>query len=250
MPLIVPRSTGRRRAGPPGVRFLAQGEQALVVEFGSAIDPAVNARVHDLARAIRSRLASDVLEVVPTYRSLLVVFDPLRIGRARLQRRIEALVSAPGAAVSAPESDRVVRVPVLYGGPSGPDLEFVAEYGGLRPEEVVEIHASVPYLVHMLGFTPGFPYLGGMSERIAAPRLESPRTHVPAGSVGIAGNQTGIYPIESPGGWRLVGRTPLRLFDPRSPRPFLLSAGDRVRFVPIDDAAWSDIERRLAEDAP
>lgn len=229
-------------AARSSLRMLAQGEQGLVVEMGDAIDAQVNARVHRLGEAIRRKLARQVLEVVPTYRSLLVLFDPLRVARASLERRIEALWEGLAAGTGPPRPARVVRVPVCYGGAHGPDLEFVAAHAGLAPEEVVSIHSAVAYLVYMLGFTPGFAYLGGMTERIAAPRLDSPRTRIPAGSVGIAGAQTGIYPIESPGGWRLVGRTPLRLFDPRSERPFLLAAGDRVRFVPVSADAWRDLE--------
>jgi inhibitor of KinA len=225
--------------------MLVEGEQGIVVELGSAIDPEVNARVHRLADAIRRKLGRDALEVVPTYRSLLVLFDPLRVERTRLARRIEALLPGLEADARTPPSSRVVRVPVCYGGPFGPDLEFVAEHNGLAVEEVVQLHAAPSYLVYMLGFTPGFPYLGGMSQRIAAPRLDSPRPRIPTGSVGIAGAQTGIYPIESPGGWRLIGRTPLRLFDPRSKRPFLIAAGDRVRFVPVSEADWRSVERAV-----
>ncbi|HVP68370.1 MAG TPA: 5-oxoprolinase subunit PxpB [Anaeromyxobacteraceae bacterium] len=231
-------------ATAPGYRMLAEGEGGLVVELGDAIDPVVNARVHALARAISDRLASDVLEVVPTYRSLLVVFDPLRVERGRLERRVAGLLSAAREG-GAREASRTVRVPVAYGGAAGPDLDFVAAHNGLTPAEVVEIHSSTSYLVFMLGFTPGFPYLGGMSGRIAAPRLDSPRTRIPAGSVGIAGAQTGIYPVESPGGWRLIGRTPLRLFDPGAERPFLLAAGDHVRFVPVSEEEWREIEGRV-----
>jgi len=229
----------------PVYRLLSEGEGGLVVELGDAIDPAVNARVHRLADAIRRELARDVLEVVPTYRSLLVLFDPLRVQRAPLVLRIERLLSGLLAGNGPPEAARLVRVPVSYGGSRGPDLEFVATQNSISADEVVALHASASYLVYMLGFTPGFPYLGGMSERIAAPRLASPRTRIPAGSVGIAGAQTGIYPIESPGGWRLIGQTPLRLFDARSEPPFLLAAGDRVRFYPVGEEEWLDIERRV-----
>jgi len=231
-----------------GHRMLAEGEGGIVVEFGDAIEPAVNARVHALARAVSGRLAADVLEVVPTYRSLLVLFDPLRVARGSLQQRIEGLLLELGEAIGR-EGARTVRVPVAYGGAHGPDLEFVAAHNGLSPAEVVEIHASASYLVYMLGFTPGFPYLGGMSPRIAAPRLDVPRTRIPAGSVGIAGAQTGIYPVESPGGWRLIGRTPLRLFDPGSKTPFLVSAGERVRFVPVGEREWLEVEKAVREGA-
>jgi len=227
-----------------GYRLLAQGEGGLVVELGDAVDPVVNARVHEVAAAVRRKLEGDVLEIVPTYRSLLVLFDPLRVERAGLEARIEDLLSELPVRRSR-AARRTLRVPVEYGGAYGPDLESVAAHAGLSAEQVVGIHASASYLVYMLGFTPGFPYLGGMSERISTPRLHSPRPRIPAGSVGIAGVQTGIYPVESPGGWRLVGRTPLRLFDPRRKNPFLLAAGDGVQFFEVDEPEWLDIERQV-----
>lgn len=226
-----------------GVRLLPAGEQGLLVELGDVVDPEVNRRVRRLARAISAALGDEVLEVVPTYRSLLVLFDPLRVPRRRLAERIEAL--GREAPALADEPSRTVRIPVCYGGEHGIDLDFVARHAGLGPEEVVAVHTSASYLVHMLGFTPGFPYLGGMSRRIAAPRLESPRTRVPAGSVGIGGEQTGIYPVESPGGWRLIGRTPLRLFDAGAPRPFLLGAGDVVRFFAVGPEELRAIARSV-----
>jgi inhibitor of KinA len=228
------------------VRFLAQGERGLVVELGEGIDPAVNARVHALARAIIERLREDVDEVVPTYRSLLVLFDPLRVERAALQARIEETAAALGPDARGAAPPRLVRVPVCYGGELGPDLPDVARHTGLAPEEVIRLHAGPAYLVYMLGFTPGFPYLGGMPPALSTPRLASPRTKVAAGSVGIGGAQTGVYPIASPGGWRLIGRTPLRLFDAAAPAPFLLAPGDRVRFVPVSRAAFDEVAARVA----
>ena len=170
---------------------------------------------------------------MPTYRSLLVHYDPLRLGYDDVVHLVGEQLQRVGE-VPLPES-RVVEVPTLYGGESGPDIAFVAEHNGLSVEEVIRIHSSVDYTVYMLGFTPGFPYLGGMSAAIATPRLETPRPRVPAGSVGLAGQQTGVYPIESPGGWRIIGRTPLVLFDPQRDPPALLAAGDRVRFVPVSE---------------
>ncbi len=225
-------------------RFLVVGEQGMAVELGDAVDEEVNARVHRLAAAVRRALAREVLEVVPTYRSLFVAFDPLRVPRERLVRRIEALLERMPAGPAPRPPGRTVRIPVCYGGELGPDLDEVARRAGLAPEEVVEIHASADYRVYMLGFTPGFPYLGGMSPRIATPRLERPRTRIPGGSVAIGGEQTGIYPVDSPGGWRIIGRTPLRLFDPSSPEPFLVAAGDRVRFEPIGTEAFREAEAR------
>jgi len=228
-------------------RFLAQGECGVVVELSDAIDDAVNARVHALARAVREELGQAVQEVVPSYRSLLVVHDPLLVPRAGLVRRLRALCARiPVAAAAAPP--RVVRIPVRYGGALGPDLEEAARLCALSAEELVRRHAAPLYRVHLLGFTPGFPYLGGLDPTIAVPRLATPRTRIPAGSVAIGGGQTGIYPVESPGGWRLLGRTPLPLFDPApgAARPFLLSAGDGLRFAPVDDAAYAEVQRAVA----
>lgn len=217
-----------------------------MVELGDRIDPELNARVHRLARAVSARLGPSIIEVVPTYRSLLVRHDPLRLPRRRLAREIGAILAElpPGPAPAA--EGRVVRVPACYGGELGPDLDFVASHAGLDPREVIEIHAAATYQVFMLGFTPGFPYLGGMSPRIATPRLETPRQRLPAGSIGIGGEQTGIYPVESPGGWRIIARTPVRLFDPGAPSPFLLAPGDRLRFVPIGRADLEGMARRVA----
>lgn len=228
------------------MRIRAQGEGGIVVELGEAIDDAVNARVHALARAVRERLGAAVEEVVPSYRSLLVVHDPLRSPRAALVRRLRALAARVEAPRTGPR--RVVRVPVRYGGAAGPDLDEAARLCGLSPEELVRRHAAPVYRVHLLGFTPGFPYLGGLDPSIAVPRLAVPRTRIPAGSVAIGGEQTGIYPVESPGGWRLVGRTPLRLFDPApaAERPFLLAPGDGVRFAPVDDEGFAAAAREVA----
>lgn len=227
-------------------RFLPQGECGVVVELGDAISDAVNARVHALAAAVRDALG-EAVEVVPSYRALLVIHDPLRTPRAGLVRRLRALAAqVPEGAAAAPA--RVVRIPVRYGGTFGPDLEEAARLCGLAPDGLVTLHAAPVYRVHMLGFTPGFPYLGGLDPRIAVPRLASPRTRIPAGSVAIGGEQTGIYPLESPGGWRLLGRTPLRLFDPTpgAARPFLLAAGDGLRFVPVEEAEYRELERAVA----
>lgn len=205
------------------------------------IDERVNDQVHRLAAAVRLGLAGQVKEVAPAYRSLLIRFDPLRIGRPALAARVARLLARLPAADPVPPG-RVVEVPVHYGGADGPDLPLVGAQAGLSPAEVVALHAAPLYRVFMLGFTPGFPYLGGLPPRLATPRLLTPRPRVPAGSVGIAGPQTGVYPVESPGGWRLIGRTSLRLFDPAAARPFLLSPGDRVRFVPVDEAGGRPLE--------
>lgn len=246
MPRVRKRSPRARR--PPGGAVLrTAGEGGLVVELGDAIDPELNARVHRLAREIRARLGDRIVEVVPTYRSLLVRHDPLRVPRRRLEREIGALLAELPSGSAAASAARTVRVPTCYGGDLGPDLEAVASHAGLSPGEVVAIHAGATYQVFMLGFTPGFPYLGGMDLRIATPRLETPRQRVEAGSVGIGGPQTGIYPVASPGGWRLVGRTPLRLFDSGAPSPFLLAPGDKLRFAPIERDEFDFIAARVAD---
>jgi len=231
------------------MRILDCGEQAMVVEFGSEIDPALNAHVHRLARILTKTLPERIQEVVPTYRSLMIYFDPLVISRKTLQEEVAKLAARIEEGDLAGDTHKVVTVPVSYGGEFGPDLEFVARHNGLTEEEVVAIHTSAPLLIYMLGFTPGFPYLGGMSGRIVAPRLDAPRVKVAAGSVGIAGTQTGIYPIASPGGWRLIGRTPLRIFDPASERPFLFAAGDSVQFAAIDADEFHALKQQVERGA-
>jgi len=226
------------------LRVLSAGERGLVVELGNLISPEVNARVQRLARGINQKNITGVIEVVPTYRSLLVYFDPFTISRSDLVKAIQQML-APEEGLEDAENEgvRMVYVPVCYGGEFGPDLDYVAQHNGISVEEVITIHSSKPYLVYMLGFTPGFPYLGGMSEKIATPRLEKPRSKIPQGSVGIAGAQTGLYPIESPGGWRLIGRTPLNPFVPGAANPFLFAAGDYLRFVPISIDEFRNIRQ-------
>jgi KipI family sensor histidine kinase inhibitor len=216
---------------PP--RFLPVGDAALLVEFGHRIDEIINRRVRSLAQALAQEPLPGLGEAVPTYRSLLIHYDPLHLDYATVERWVRARVER-AETLSLPEPRRI-DIPTAYGGPYGPDLAFVAQHGGLSAQEVIRIHSGTTYPVFMIGFTPGFPYLGGVDAAIAAPRLETPRTRVAAGSVGIAGQQTGVYPIESPGGWRIIGRTPLKLFDPHADLPALLAAGDRVRFVPISE---------------
>ncbi|MEW5980737.1 MAG: 5-oxoprolinase subunit PxpB [Acidobacteriota bacterium] len=224
-------------------RFLLAGDRCLVVEFGDDIDEAVNARVRTLAALLSAAAHPAIVEAVPTYRSLMVHLDPRRGAVRDLEGAIRALDAKRSHVVLPPAS--VVSIPCTYGGEFGPDLPDVAAYGGVTEQEVVAIHSEGEYLVHMMGFTPGFPYLGGLSPRIATPRLATPRTRVPAGSVGIAARQTGIYPTDSPGGWRIIGRTPVRLFDATRDPPVWCDAGDYVRFVPIDPVEYDRIRRRV-----
>lgn len=213
-------------------RVLPAGDAALTVEFGETIDPEVNDRVMTFARAVEGLDLTGLIETVPTYRSATVYFDPVVLDAGLLAARLKALAEALPPAISSPP--RNVEIPVFYGGEVGPDLPDVASFANLSAQEAIALHASVEYRVYMLGFSPGFPYMGTVPGALAMPRLATPRPRVQAGSVGIAGSQTGIYPLESPGGWRVIGRTPLRLYDRARPNPFLLEPGDRVRFVPIN----------------
>lgn len=212
------------------------GDRAILIRVGDSIDEATHRRVRAICARLREGAVAGMVELVPAYASVALYYDPARVGAA--EKPYEAIAAAVRAALSGigeqePPPSRVVEIPVCYGGDAGPDLDELARHAGLAAEEVVRIHSGVDYLVHMIGFAPGFPYLGGLDPRIAMPRRPTPRTRVPAGSVGIGGSQTGVYPFSSPGGWNLIGRTPLRLFAPERASPALLALGDRVRFVPI-----------------
>jgi KipI family sensor histidine kinase inhibitor len=229
-------------------RFLNAGDKALSVEFGDEISPELNQKVRNLMLAIGKAGIRGIAETVPAYRSLLVCFDPRQIAHDALQEELRTLLRLPmDREVPQP---RTVAVPVAYGGQYGPDLEYVATYHHLSPSEVVRVHCDTPYLVYMLGFMPGFPYLGGMSLDIATPRLATPRTSIAAGSVGIAGDQTGIYPMESPGGWRIIGRTPVRVFDSNREPPSLFRAGDRVVFRSISPPEFERLKEAAADRHP
>jgi 5-oxoprolinase (ATP-hydrolysing) subunit B len=210
------------------MRILDSSDRSLLLVFGEEISPDVHHEVLRLTPALMA--VPGVTNVHPAYASILVDFDPLttphsEIARIAIELHLHAAVPAAAA--------RTIEIPVCYGGESGPDLEDVAALCGRTPGDVIAIHSGADYLVYFLGFSPGFPYLGGMPESIAVPRLETPRRSVPAGSVAIGGRQTGVYPTASPGGWRIIGRTALRLFDPQADPPALLRMGDHVRFVPV-----------------
>jgi inhibitor of KinA len=220
-------------------RIVPAGDSALIVEFEERIDPAVNARAIAVADAIRGAAIPGIRDVVPTYRSVGVYFDPLSTNYDALVAGVERGAAQP--VVEPP--DRVpVRIPVCYGSDLGPDIARVAEFGNMSERDVVSLHSSASYRVFMMGFVPGFAYMGTVDARIAVPRRSTPRVRVPRGSVGIAGGQTGVYPAETPAGWQLIGRTPLMLFDLSRAEPFLLKAGDAVQFYPVDrgqfDLLW------------
>ncbi len=223
-------------------RIVPAGDSVVIVELEERIDPVVNAKAIAIAEAVQTRHLAGVLDVVPTYRSVAVYFDPLRTDYDALYALLER--QAEDASSDTAIERTPLRIPVCYGSELGPDLDAVAAFASLSPDEVVRLHSSRPYRVFMLGFVPGFAYMGIVDERIAAPRHATPRVRVPAGSVGIAGVQTGIYPAETPGGWHIIGRTTVKPFDAERAEPFLLKAGDAVLFYPIDraefDAAMSD----------
>ena len=213
------------------LRIVAAGDAALVVELPPRIDPAINARLVVMADALRARCGSAVQDAVVGYCTLTIYFDPFHVDPRWLEGEVLA-VSREMEAAPLPEG-ALVEIPVCYGGELGPDLEDVAERIGGTAAEVIELHTAREYRVYVVGFVPGFAYMASVDERLALPRRSSPRTKVPAGSVAIAAGQTGIYPVETPGGWHILGRTPVRPFDPRRAQPVLLAPGDRVKFVPI-----------------
>jgi inhibitor of KinA len=230
------------------MRLVPLGDSAILVELGTSIDAAVNARVVDLAARVRASAKPGLSDVVPAYASLAVHFDPATVTLSETIEFVSRCVAAAGESWCPTEAPAgtVVEVPALYDDARGPDLHAVAEHAGCTIAEVIERHAAPAYRVYMLGFLPGFPYLGRVDPRIAVPRHASPRPRVPAGSIGIAGHQTGIYPRDSPGGWQIIGRTPLTLFDASRTSPALLSPGDTVRFRPIDEQEFRRLERRRA----
>lgn len=224
----------------PRLRLI--GDTGVLVEYGDGIDPEINRRVRVMTAAVDKDEPPGILEVVPTYRSLLIVYDPrqtdptgLESALATLEARLDQIEISP---------PRTVEIPVLYGGEMGPDIDFVAEHNSLSVDEVIRLHSEPAYQIYMIGFTPGFAFLGGLADALETPRLATPRTQVPAGSVGIANNQTGMYPVDSPGGWQLIGRTPLTLFDPYREEPFLYQAGDLIKFEPINQAEFDSLSGR------
>ncbi|MDQ3964373.1 MAG: 5-oxoprolinase subunit PxpB [Actinomycetota bacterium] len=222
---------------------LPLGDAAVVVTFGDDIDPDIHERVMAFAQHLDSSPPPAMVEYIPAFTTVTLTYDPLVRTYDEFIASVQTVLDEVGSRGETKDTRPPVEIPVYYGDELGPDLDFVASHNDLTPEEVVKIHSGTTYLVFMVGFAPGFPYLGGMSPRIAAPRLDSPRTAVPAGSVGIAGAQTGVYSIETPGGWRLVGRTPLKLFEPTASAPSLLHAGDHVRFLPIDRGEYETMAR-------
>lgn len=207
------------------------GDRGLLLEFGNEISREINEKVRRMALAIQTEVIEGIIETVPTYRSLLIIYNPTTLPIKDLKERLEQIEEGLQQ-TPLPES-KLIRIPVVYGGIYGPDLEGVAKYLQISPEEVIRLHCSQPYLIYMIGFMPGFPYMGELPQGLDVPRLKTPRIIVPKGSVAIAQRQTGIYSMESPGGWQILGRTPIELFDPGKDPPALLQMGDYVQFYPI-----------------
>lgn len=226
-------------------RFLKNGDKAITMELGNAIDEKINRRVTAVCNGVLQQKAAGIVDVIPTFRSVTVCYEPEKIQTWKVKWLLKRAYRKCGKAQE--EHKRIVCIPVCYGGEYGPDLSDVAAFHGLSEQAVIEAHSGRDYLIYMLGFLPGFPYLGGMDERLVTPRLDSPRVRIEPGSVGIGGQQTGIYPMASPGGWRLIGRTPIPLYDPQREDSVPYEAGDYIRFVPITPEQYEQIAAQIKE---
>jgi len=225
---------------PKTTSFL-MGDRGLLLEFGDEISREINEKVRRMALAIQAEAIEGIIETVPTYRSLLIIYNPTTLSIEDLKKRLD-LIEEGLRETPLPEP-KLISIPVVYGGIYGPDLEGVAKYLQSSPEEVIRLHCSQPYLIYMIGFMPGYPYMGELPQALVIPRLKTPRLIVPKGSVAIAQRQTGIYSMESPGGWQILGRTPVELFDPEKDPPALLQMGDFVQFYPVTEKEfenWSE----------
>ena len=222
------------------VRILTVGDCALSVEFGQEISLEINHKVMALKTVLERKPITGLVELVPTYCSLLIQYDPMVLRYGPLRDKLKDLVTQLDEVEMPPK--QVVEIPVAYGGEYGPDLGEVARAHNISEEEVIRLHSEPEYPIYMLGFVAGFPYLGGMNKAIATPRKTSPRLKIEAGSVGIAGEQTGIYSVQSPGGWQIIGRTPLKLYDVEREEPVLLKAGQYVKFKPITKEEFRAME--------
>lgn len=228
------------------VEILPVGDMAIQLSYHMPVTEKLHKLIQQTSKLIIEKDLNGVLELVPGFQSITIYYDPLSVTYNELSRLISEVCTL--AKVEADHSPKeVIYIPTCYGGAFGEDIEKVASTHGLHENDVINLHCSVDYLVYMIGFLPGFPYLKGLRDEISSPRLATPRLRVPKGAVGIGGNQTGIYPFESPGGWNLIGRTPIRLFDPIQPTPFLLKAGDIIRFTSISSDEFYEIEARINE---
>ncbi|MFB4166049.1 5-oxoprolinase subunit PxpB [Alteribacillus sp. JSM 102045] len=227
------------------IQIEAMGDSALRVEFGTSISKETNQKIRAFTWLLENNKLKGISECVPSYTAVTLHYDPARIAYSSLKDYVTYWCEKAGETDIPPA--KVYEIPVCYGGEFGPDLEKVAEHNGVKREEVIELHTENEYLIYMLGFTPGFPYLGGMNDKLATPRLATPRSLVKAGSVGIAGTQTGVYSLDSPGGWNIIGRTPVQLFNTDKNSPVLLEAGNYIQFDPITETQYEIISNQIKE---
>lgn len=222
--------------------FRIVGDRGLLMEYGDVIDPVVNQKVRSISIVAKQDMPPGVIEIIPAYRSIMIIYDPSVTKPQKLQ---DAFISLEKRLtdIEIPPS-KTIEIPVCYGGKFGPDIQVVAENNNISVSDVIRLHSKPEYIIYMIGFAPGFPFLGELPETLHTPRLKTPRTNVPQGSVGIANKQTGIYPAESPGGWQLIGRTPLKLFDPARSNPILYQAGDRIRFISISEDEYQRLLKK------
>jgi inhibitor of KinA len=227
------------------VKYIPSGDSAIIIKVGEGISYENHIKVRTIFETISALNNSWINECIPSYNEVLVQYDPVKVSFSDFLLFLKSQLKDVEDIKQ--QKKKIIEVPVVYGGEFGPDIENVSRHAQLSVDEVIELHTKPEYLVYMLGFTPGFCYLGGLDKKIATPRLDNPRTKIPRGSVGIAGDQTGIYPIESPGGWQLIGRTPLLLFYPDRKPEFLFEAGNYLKFIPIDKTQYYEINEELAE---
>lgn len=225
------------------IRFLTAGDRSMVVEFGNVIDEEVNNRVHTLEKRIIREQIPGVVELLPTFRSLMIYYDPLSTSFEKIEQRIRGYRNIWEDAGE--KKKKILKIPCCYGARFGQDIADMEAYTGLDRDEIISIHSSVDYKIYMMGFLPGFVYLGGLDKRIEMPRLNVPRVKIQPGAVGIGGSQTGVYPVASPGGWRLMGGTPVDFYDPEREEPILCKAGEYIRFIPITISDYYDIRRMI-----
>ena len=225
--------------------FLIAGDRALIIKFSDTIDSETNNCIRSFCSLLERKRIEGIVEVVPTFNSLSVYYNPCIIKGDKLIKKLSSLLKKSGN--NSQGDGTTYIIPVLYGGKWGEDLNDVAAHANLTAEEVVKIHSSTDYLIYMLGFLPGFAYLGGLDKRIVTPRLDTPRTKIHAGAVGIGGEQTGIYPLASPGGWRLIGTTPVKIYDAKRDEPILYKAGDKIRFKPVTEEEFEIIKKQVED---
>ena len=225
------------------IKIHTAGDSSVLIEFGQEISPEINAKITAFVHLMKAQHVEGVKDMIPAFTSLLINYDPRVVNYGALKERLEKLLKLEVSQETAPS--RIFDIPVCYGGEYGPDLENIAMHANLSTQEVIDIHSSEDYLIYMLGFLPGFSYLGGLDERIHTPRLANPRMKIPAGSVGIGGSQTGIYPLDSPGGWQLLGLTPVKTYDPNREIPILFEAGVYIHFVPVTEKDFLEIKEQV-----